>query len=420
MHPLPRVSLALTLAVIVAACPADRAPNPPPAEFLLGAGDSTFWVRSDGNDITVRGSPILLAAFDGRFYEVYVADDDRSYYDAVFVGQRIYRRDLLTGDSALVYEDSVVPAMADAYAAAHPHERPLGPDEDESDDPLASATVELDVVDLFGPYLSVEYRSDIHTEGGDARHATRHGVIDLRNGRAVTLAELFGAERQRRLLAQGRQAFGAALDSVLASTDARGRRAAEVLDAFELDPQSFTLIDRGGEPAVLFLVPGKGDEADGMALPLAPVTAGTLPEWTKIAERTRPDSIGSGVDRWTGPGYRVLARYDSAGASFALVLQDTLLREWPAARLPAPAQRRLALDDPPIDRATRDGLERAFDEAVLYSEDARTVRHLRPRAPFTIVPASRGIAPRSRGVGRDRAAAASARSPRRANLVPRD
>ena len=63
----------------------------------MAAGDSTFWVSSDSTGMRVRGSPMLLARWDGRFYEVYVADDDRSYYDAVFVGQQVFRRDLLTG-----------------------------------------------------------------------------------------------------------------------------------------------------------------------------------------------------------------------------------------------------------------------------------------------------------------------------------
>jgi hypothetical protein len=35
---------------------------------------------------------------DGRFYELNVTDDDRSYGDAVLVGQRVYRRDLENDD----------------------------------------------------------------------------------------------------------------------------------------------------------------------------------------------------------------------------------------------------------------------------------------------------------------------------------
>ncbi|HEX7123387.1 MAG TPA: hypothetical protein VF178_13510, partial [Gemmatimonadaceae bacterium] len=90
-----------TCALVVATAGAcggvDRAP--PPASFLLVAGDSTFWVTSMAGETHVRRSPILLAFIDNAFHEVYVTDDDRSYFDAVIVGQRVYRRDLVRGDS---------------------------------------------------------------------------------------------------------------------------------------------------------------------------------------------------------------------------------------------------------------------------------------------------------------------------------
>ena len=83
----------------------------------------------------VRGEPLVLARYGGRWYEVYSADDDKSYDDALLVGQFLYRRDLLTGDSSLVFADTVVPRMAAAYARAHPDEKPLSPDEDGEADP---------------------------------------------------------------------------------------------------------------------------------------------------------------------------------------------------------------------------------------------------------------------------------------------
>ena len=98
---------------------AEPAAPPPAAEFLLAAGDSTYWVTSGAAGARVRGAPLTLARYGGRFYEVYVGDDDRSFYDAVFVGQRIFRRDLLAGDSLQVYVDSGVAAAARRYGAAH-------------------------------------------------------------------------------------------------------------------------------------------------------------------------------------------------------------------------------------------------------------------------------------------------------------
>src|SRR5206468_3726919 len=103
--------LASSLALLgVAGCRA-AAPRPvgkpPAADFVLAAGDSSFWVRSENGTVSVRGAPLELAHVDGRFYEIYVEDDDRSFEDAVLVGQRVYRRDLISGDSLLVYEDTI-------------------------------------------------------------------------------------------------------------------------------------------------------------------------------------------------------------------------------------------------------------------------------------------------------------------------
>ena len=143
----------------------------------------------------------MLARYGGRWYEVYSADDDRSYDDALLVGQFMYRRDLLTGDSSLVFADTVVPRMAAAYARAHPDERPLSPDEDGEADPSQQATAELDILDVFGPFLSYEYHLDVSTRGGNSWHATRRGVVDLRSGKPSGVRELFGAANGDRVIA---------------------------------------------------------------------------------------------------------------------------------------------------------------------------------------------------------------------------
>ena len=112
MPSLPALRRALVCALLAgaAACRGAEpdAARPPDADFVLSAGDSSYWVTSEGGTIHFRGAPLELARVDGRFYELYVADDDRSYQDAVLVGQRIFRRDLVTGDSLLVYEDTIV------------------------------------------------------------------------------------------------------------------------------------------------------------------------------------------------------------------------------------------------------------------------------------------------------------------------
>src|SRR5919109_1778453 len=138
---------ALAVVTVLAWACGPAAP-PPTAEFLVAAGDSTYWVRTDTTGVRVRGSPILLARYGGQFYEVYVTDDDRSFTDAMFVGQRIYRRDLVTGDSTLVFEDSVVPGMARSYAAANPGARRLRRHEEAPDEPGTSTTADVTVLDV--------------------------------------------------------------------------------------------------------------------------------------------------------------------------------------------------------------------------------------------------------------------------------
>src|ERR1043165_4034189 len=136
-------SLALTGVAVACARGSLALRRPAPAaEFLVSAEDSTFWVTSGDSGVQVRGSPILLARYGGRFYEVYAADDDYSFENALFVGQRLYRRDILSGDSVLVYADTAVPALALRYARAHPDERRLGPDEDVEPDAPTSSTAE--------------------------------------------------------------------------------------------------------------------------------------------------------------------------------------------------------------------------------------------------------------------------------------
>src|SRR5687767_8209452 len=94
---------ALVLAGIVA-CSNREAP--PAAAFLAVTQDSTFLIESDGAHIRARGSELLLAESEGRWVELYVADDDYSFFDALFVGQHVFRRDLLSGDSTELYSDT--------------------------------------------------------------------------------------------------------------------------------------------------------------------------------------------------------------------------------------------------------------------------------------------------------------------------
>jgi hypothetical protein len=151
--------------------------------------DSTFWVHSGPTGIRVRAVPMTLAHYDGRFHEVYVADVDRSFDDAVFTGERVYVRDLITGDSTLVYDDTAVTRLAAHHGLSHPDAVPLDVDDDPPSDPDVVAADETDVLEVRGPYVLLEHRSDFEHLGGEL-HDTVHTAMDHRSGRVITQSAL--------------------------------------------------------------------------------------------------------------------------------------------------------------------------------------------------------------------------------------
>jgi hypothetical protein len=344
--PSPQSILPLAaLAFLAGASCHDAAPpvaaGPPAAEFVLAAGDSSFWVTSDHGTVRMRGAPLELARVDGRFYEIYVEDDDRSFQDAVLVGQRVYRRDLVSGDSLLVYEDTIVPRLSQLYARLHPDDARVQPDDDTNDDPLWRATATVDLTDLHGSFLSYSLHVDVERDDASPWHASRRGVIDLSTGRPASLARVAAGDlapiRKRRTLA-----VAATLDSVRSGGDRIDRaRTAALLGSYRLEPDGFALTLVEGEPAVAYALAGTGSGEAGHLLELPPI---------RIAR---------------------------------VVLRDSTAREWLVGRVPAPALRIFWLDRPAVDSTARRALARAFDESALYDEAARTAsRRVRPARPI--------------------------------------
>ena len=189
---------ALIAAVFAAACGSGNTPAAVPhVDLIVATADSSYWVTSGARGLRVRGVPMLLARVDGRFREIYVADDDRSYYNAVLVGQRLWSRDLVRGDSVELFADTLVPRFAKSYAKTHPDDAPLAKDEEAAEHPRTTVTAELEVLGVHGPYVSFEYRTDMDVTGERTnadRHTARRGVLDVRTGKAVTVAALFGRE----------------------------------------------------------------------------------------------------------------------------------------------------------------------------------------------------------------------------------
>ena len=370
-HPRRTASL-LLLALAACRAPATPdAPPPPAAEFVLTAGDSSFWVSSANGVVRVRGAALDLARVEGRLYEIYVTDDDRSYGDAVLVGQRVYRRDLVTDDSLLVYQDTIVPRIARLYARLHPYDTPLTPDEDESEDPRWTAATTLDLDELAGPFVSYSLHADVERDDAPLWHTSRRGVIDLRHGGSATLATVAGDASARVELAR-REVMRSTLDSVRSSQDERGERAAAVLSHYRLDPASFSLTTLDGAPAVSFALPGEGDGDAGHLLALAPIPIGE-PAWWTAAASTLPITSTDGLrDVWRHGRYEVVVHYDPRGGG-RLALRDSTSREFTLGHIPAPATRVIWLDHPTIDVTTYRALDRAFDESILYDDAARAV-----------------------------------------------
>ena len=271
-------TLAASVSLLACAAPSatHTASAPPRAEFLLSSAESTYWVTTTTGQVRARGVPLVLARYDGRFYELFAADDDLSYEDALLVAERLYRRDLLTGDSAIVFSDTVVENIADAYARAHPDERPLAPTDEGDPDPATSATAQVDILDVFGPYVSYEYHVDIELPGHHPWHSTRRGVVDLRSGQSARVSDLFGDAVGRQIESAGRRAYESARDSIFrqrARLSAGRQRAVDLLERLRFDERSFTLSDLDGGPAVGFAIPGAGEGPTADAVALEPLRA---------------------------------------------------------------------------------------------------------------------------------------------------
>lgn len=370
----------------MAACaPPPKGPAPR-AEFLVANADSTFWVTSDARGIRMRGAPLVLARDAGRFHELYVADDDRSYYDALFVGQRLYRRDLITGDSTELLSDGEVAAMADRFAREHPGERPLGADEEGAENPRTSAMAELHLMDVHGPFLSFEHLTDIDIRGVSSRHAAHGGVVDLRTGEERTVRDLFGAAEAARIVPLGEAAWRDARDSLLAAAGARGSVARSAIEHFEFNMGSFALAAQDRVPQVRFVVPGSGGNAGGVTIPLPPQRVAEPAWWQQVRDELPLGQLA--LLRWPRERYALLARMDTSGGDRATLSLRDGEREWPVGVVRGPVRRVFWLDAPALTREGRRALVRAFDEASLYGEQSRIVQAPRLRAKPTVLAAS--------------------------------
>lgn len=418
---------------------------PPVAEFLLAGTDSSFWVRT-GPDagpsgMEVRRAPLVLGRAGGRWHELYVLEEDHSFHDAVFVAQALWRRDLVTGDSAVVFGDGLVPRLAAEYARAHPEELPLEPDEPEAEEPSIVATGELSLLDLQGGYASIEHFSDVHLPRLAERHEIRRTVVELGSGRELRLTALLGDDAAADVARRGRAAFVAARDSARRVARAMDAAAAAALDRFTFDARSFALTQVADLPGVVFYAVGHGDAAEGFALPLAPIAVAGGAWWDSArAELPLADAAAAGardvgasaapVSRhWRRGALTVSARpvdhpadarTDDGGSSSdlddatpqRLSLRDSAGREWVIGSIGSPVRRLFWLGAGDVTDAERRALARAFYESAFHdgtlrAASRRTAPRIGPRvAPPLLRLATAPQSPVSVASSRDRPSAA--------------
>jgi len=163
------------------------APPPPVAEFLVSAGDQTYWVRSDNSGLKIRGSPLILARTGGRYYEIFVGEIDRSFPRALLSGERVFRRELATGDSSVIFDDTAIVQLSEDYHRQHPRAPLLGPDDDPDDDIDITAVGETDILNVLGPYVALEHRLSIERANDHDQDDTTRAVIDIRSGKPAEL-----------------------------------------------------------------------------------------------------------------------------------------------------------------------------------------------------------------------------------------
>jgi hypothetical protein len=158
---------------------------------------------------------------------------------------------------------------------------------------------------------------------------------------------------------------------VKAARSEAGRAAERAMGDFPFDENSWSLTMVGDSLAVSFVIPGKGVSSGGLTLALPPVSLGRVPWFTSVERALVPREVDGG-QQWRAKGYDVVVRPDAGGERAEVLVRGPKEQEWSAARIPLPLRRVMWLDSPPIDRATRVVLSRAFDDAGLYGDDVRT------------------------------------------------
>lgn len=377
--------LCIACVTLMAACaPSARDSARPTAEFLLVSDDSTAWVRSSADTVIVQRAPMLIATLGGRLIEIYVAEEPVNFRDVAFLVSRVFRRDLVSGDSTLVYADSTVLREAMAYVRAHPGAERLDADEPADDAPRA-VEASITAADVIGTTLGIEVHVD-RTVGELGTHDTYRATVDLPTGRRLALGDVIAPAAAQSAIGAARRNLASAI--VLAGRRAGplGKDASRAMAALSFDSLSFTLARSGDSLAARFLVHDEQviDEArDTHRYSLEPIAL-AAPAWWSAARRMLPKQLPDSSSRVDVGPVSLDLRYDSSEVAF--VAARTSAGPRPVTRMRGPVRRVIAISDSLVSPAGtwRGALQRAFTESGYYSELVRAASlpsRTRPTAP---------------------------------------
>jgi hypothetical protein len=370
---------ACTIVLCCGCSPVPRASARPNAEFLLVSDDSTAWVHSSADTVVVQRAPLLVATLDGRLIEIFVADEPINFENATFLVSRLFRRDLVSGDSTLVYADSTVLREVMAFVRAHPDAERLDADEPEADDVRAFES-SITALDVIGGTIGVEVHLD-RTVGELGTHDTYRATVALHTGKRLALADVVSPASARATLHTARQRLTAAIAVAGDSAGPVGRAASRALATLHFDSLSFSLARRGDSLAVEFLAHDEQviDEArDSHRFALQPISL-VAPTWWPAARRVLPAQQADSSARFDVGDVLLDVTYDSQDV--AQVVTRTTSGTRVVTRMRGPVRRAIAVGDSliaPVGQWRR-SLERAFSESGYYSEQVRAAS-LRVRA----------------------------------------
>lgn len=382
-HAGPRRWCAAALALALNACgqiPRDAAR--PQAEFLVVSDDSTAWVRTAADTVVVKRAPLLLTTLAGRLVELYVSEESIDFEQVSFLATRVFRRDLVSGDSTLVFADSTVLRAVTAYVSANPMAERLTEDEPPMPD-VRALEASILPLEIIGNTVGLEVHVD-RTVGELGTHDTYRATVDLETGRRLTLSDVVSPGAAANAIVAARQQLGAAV--VLASRRAGplGVAASRALGALAFDSLSYSLVRRGDSLAAQFLAHDEqviDETRDSHRYALTPVQL-PPPAWWRAARGSLPEDRTDSTMHFRIGSLRLAVRSDSDEVAQLAAETSSGLRS--VLRMRGPVRRIIAVNDSLIAPAAqwRQALQRAFSESGYYSDEVRAAM-LRSRARQT-------------------------------------